>query len=170
MKLFSVATHAALAFALLASAAQATTISYDFTMPTFGSGSFSYDDAALSDLGGGSYTSALTAFSFAFNSHTYTLADATSSLAWFADPGQAFVGIQYLGSHATDNIEFAAGFGAGDLGTFTPNNNGNPVSLTDSNFTLQSSGGGGTGLPEPGTLACLLVGVGAARLAGVRKR
>lgn len=158
--IFSQSIRAAL-FAALAGSAQAATITYDFTVPTAGAGWLQYDDTALFDVGGGSYTSALTDFAFAFNGWTYTPADATSApLAWFADPGAAFVGIQYLGTHGADSIEFAAGFGVGDLGTFTPNNNGSPLALTDADFTLRPTGL----VPEPGTLTCVLVGFGAAGL------
>ena len=153
----------ALSLALLAGGITAAnaTWNYQVTVPTVGSGVLSFDDADVTDNLNGTYTSPLTAFSFAFEGWIFTLADGSDSdLAWFQDPELEFIGIQYLGTHGTDQIEFTPGFGFGDMGTFFANL-GTPgeiqIALTDTDFTVAS-------VPAPGTLACLLVGIGLSRL------
>lgn len=146
--------------------AGAALVEYAISVPGAGTGSFTYDDATLDDASGGNFTSPLTAFSFTYNGLTYGLGDATNPLAWFYDyaPGIELVGIQYLGTQGSDSIEFAAGFGFSDMGSFTGNGGApggvGPIALTDSDFQQIPSG-----VPGPGTLACLLLGLGlAARL------
>lgn len=166
------AARAALLTALAVGSSHAATVTYDFTVPGVGSGSFQYDDANLANLGGGSYTSPLIGFSFAFNGWTYTLADSSfpgSDLVWFLDPAVALAGIQYQGAHALNAIGFTAGFGGGDMGTFTANGGAiGPIALTGADFTRQGSGGP-AGVPEPGTLACVLLGLGLGRFGGSRR-
>ena len=113
--------------------------------------------------------SMIAAFSFGFNGHTYTLTDAASSMAWFLDPDAGFVGVQYVGSYGANSIEFASGGAvAGDMGLFTSTGGSavGPITLGTGNFTLQQSGN----IPEPGTLGCFMLGLGAAALAGRRRR
>jgi hypothetical protein len=82
-------------------------------------------------------------------------------------PGVELVGIQYLGTHNPDTIEFTAGFGFGDTGSFTGNGGEpegvGPIALTDADFVQRPAD-----LPEPGTLACLLLGLGL--VASTRRR
>ncbi|WP_295438155.1 PEP-CTERM sorting domain-containing protein [uncultured Thiodictyon sp.] len=157
------AIAAALAASLAVPPAGAALVEYSMSVPGVGAGSFAYDDASLVDAGG-DFTSALMAFSFAYNGWTYGLGDATSALAWLYSPGPALGGIQYLGTHNADTIEFAAGFGSGDMGTFTGNGGAptgvGPITLTDADFVQQ--------VPEPATLACLLLGIGL--MSGARRR
>ena len=74
------AIAAALAASLAVPPAGAALVEYSMSVPGVGAGSFAYDDASLVDAGG-YFTSALTAFSFAYNGWTYGLGDAISSLA-----------------------------------------------------------------------------------------
>ena len=76
-----------------------------------------------------------------------------------------FIGIDYTGTQGANTIQFTSGFGPGDLGFFSAEGGlpvDPPVALTEANFTLQQN------VPEPDTLACLLLGFGL--LAGVKNR
>jgi len=162
----TLAAAAALFAALAAQPALATLYTYSIDVPSTGTGQFRYDTAALTGDGQGSYSTALTEFSFTFTGGaTYTLADLTPNtlaLAWFMDPAVAFVGIQYQSAA----FQFDPGIGGGDLGLFTLLPGGDSTPLTAANLAPESSGGG---VPEPGTAALLLAGLGAARLAGRAK-
>lgn len=148
------AACAALLAALAATPAQAVLINYQFTVPGLsGVGSFSFDDSTLHDDGGGSYDVALASFAYSYAGYNYSLADASSFLAWFYDSGTGpeFVGSQYFASHGGTSVEFNAGFGYGDMGTFSATGAApfEPTALTNANFTQ---------IPEPGTAALLLAG------------
>jgi hypothetical protein len=121
---------------LLATPVHATNIYYVISLPGIGSGSLRYDNASITSVGNGNWNAPLTDFSFTFAGGTYRLSDATSKLVWFMDPEQRFVGIQYITTSKPTNIEFAAGSGDGDLGTFTSMGgiDIDPVPLTDENF------------------------------------
>jgi hypothetical protein len=159
---FSRAFRAALCAGLaLAGTAQAGIITYNIDIPTVGSGWLSYDDAAIVPVGiGGDYSAPLADFSFSYNGWTYTAADSTTAsagdFAWFADPGPAFVGVQYQGEHGGVTIDFSAGFGSGDLGSFAATDGGS-AGLGNGQFTLATAV---PAVPEPGTLACVLAGFG----------
>jgi hypothetical protein len=163
---FPLVAGAVLAGALAGAPALAALVYFDVEVPGVGKGRFAYDAVVIDDASGGLYTSPLTAFSFFFNGFTYGLDDAAGPLAWFSDSGVGPTGIQYLGLHNTDSIEFAAGFGAGDMGSFTGNGGApggvGPIALTDSDFVRVTAD-----VPEPGALACLLAGLG---LAAGRRR
>lgn len=158
---FPFAVGATLIAALASAPAFATLVQFDFNVPGVGSGAFAYDDDTM-DVAGGLYTSPLTEFSFTYNGWTYELIQATDPLAalvWFLTPGVDLAGIQYMATHHPDTVEFAAGFSPGDMGTFTGNGGEpdgiGPIVLTEADFVRRPAGA-----PEPGTLACLLLGLG----------
>ena len=158
----TLAAGAALFAALAMQPALAAIYTYSIDVPGTGIGVFQYDSSALTGDGAGNYSTPLTEFSFTLSGGAaYTLADltaGTAALAWFMDPGAAFVGIQYQSAA----FQFDPGIGGGNLGLFTLLPGGGDTPLTAANFTLEPSGGG---VPEPGTAALLLLGLGAARLA-----
>ncbi len=140
----------------------------NISVPGIGTGTLKFDGTALSSPSGGYSSAPLTSFSFTFNSQTYTLAESTPGdpKAWVYDPGTGtlYVGFDYTGTQGANTILFTSGFGPGDLGFFSAEGGlpvDPPVALTEANFTLQQN------VPEPDTLACLLLGLGL--LAGAKK-
>ena len=133
----------------------------NISLASLGAGTLTFDGTALSSPSSGYSSAPLTSFSFTFNSQTYTLADSTpgDSKAWLYEPGTGtiFVGFDYTATQGADTIQFTSGFGPGELGFFSASGGQSvdpPVAMTESNFTLVQN------IPEPDTLACLLLGLG----------
>lgn len=159
---------ATLGLAALAASSQAAFIQYDFTVSidTTGSaldgqsfsGSFAFDDAASPTLGfGGEDLYALSGFLFDFAGTSYTLADLDYGDAALAAGSSDFLGLD-AGNSLFSFLPATAGglfpaafnydFGTGDFGS------------GDIVFDLNVPATPGHTVPEPGSLALGLLGLG----------
>ncbi|AUB80420.1 hypothetical protein [Candidatus Thiodictyon syntrophicum] len=156
--------------ALLASPAQARLLTYAIAVGPYGSGSATFDAAAVvwgtgDHADGGVVGLAdFTAFNFSFDGTNFTLADVTGQGAWFYGDNltpepDLFAGLELGGTRNGDSIAFTPGFGLdpNDLGLF--NGIGNlggdtgPIALTTQNLTLVPE-------PEPWLVSLLAFAVG----------